>query len=186
MGRISSIDKLPPEVRAALQGYLADPSLTQEAAAARTNEILEAIGRPDLKLKRSAVNRYDIKMREVGQRLRERHEVAEMWIGKFGRLPAGQLGQLIIQMVHGLAFDAGVKLSELEMDTENMPGTVRMLKDLAVMLERTERAASLNADREAEIRREAAAEIEQAVRKEGGGAVTPERLREIVRETYGV
>jgi len=171
VGRISSIDRLPAEARSALQGWLAEPGITQQEAKDRVNDLLADMGIHDLQLTRSAVNRYDIRMREVGQRLRERHEVAEMWIGKFGRMPAGQLGQLIIQMVHGLAFDAGVQLSELEMDAENMPGTVKMLKELAITIERTERAASLNAEREAEIRREereAAAGAAETIARQGG------------------
>ena len=102
------------------------------------------------------MNRYAKKMAEVGQRLQERHQVADMWVDKFGRLPQGKLGQLIIQMVHGLAFDAGVQLSEAPIDAEAMPATVRMLKDLAQTLEKTERAASLNVQREREIRQQAA------------------------------
>lgn len=163
MGRSSTIDRLPPDILKQLNVLLADPRCSQVDAAHRINFILSQEGHG--RVSKSAVNRYAIRMNEVGRRLKERHQVADIWVGRFGRLPQGQMGQLIIQMVHGLAFDAGMKLSEGEMDAENMPGTVKMLKDLAVMLERTERAASLNADREKDIRKQAAEEAAEAAEK---------------------
>lgn len=160
MSRASSVDRLPPDILAELNRLLSDPRCSQCEAKDQINAVLAAEGHAE-RLSQSAVNRYAIKMNEVGRRLQERHQVADMWVGKFGRLPQGQLGQLIIQMVHGLAFDAGVQLSESAIDAEAMPATVRMLKDLAQTLEKTERAASLNAERERQIRQQAA---EQAAR----------------------
>lgn len=189
MGRKSHIDLIPEDARRALQAWLADPATTQEGAAAALSELLDGMGwegpRPSL----SAVNRYAAKMNEVGKRLQERHQVADMWVNRFGRVPQGQMGQLIMQIIHGLAFDVGVQLSESAGlgEPEDMPATVRMLRDLSVMLERTERAASLNADREQEIKRQAAEDLAKRVERDGGGGpVTAERLRAIMRETYGV
>jgi hypothetical protein len=188
MGQPSTIDLLPDDLRELLRELLADPRVTQLEIVERINQRLAQ--RPDApvaRLSKSALNRYAVRMNEIGRRLSERHEVAELWVGKFGRLPQGQLGQLIIQMVHGLAFDAGLKLSEGEgADPDDLPAMVRMLKDLAHTIEKTERAASLNAEREADIRRQMAAELAEQVGREAGGAVTPERLRQILHETYGV
>jgi hypothetical protein len=184
MSRPSSIDRLPPDVRQALDRLLADPRVTQLETVARINDILARDGHPD-RLSKSALNRYAVKMDEVGSKLREAHQVAELWIGRFGGLPDGQLGQLIIQVVRTLAFDVGLKLHQGELDPEAMPAAVKMLRDLSVMLERTERAAVLNAERVADIKRQAAAELAEQVAAEGP-TVTPERLRQIVREAYGV
>lgn len=149
------MDRLPADILAELNRLLSDPRCSQCEAKDKINAVLASQGHSD-RLSKSAVNRYSMRMAEVGRRLQERHQVADMWVGKFGRLPQGQLGQLIIQMVHGLAFDAGVQLSEAPLDVEAMPATVRMLKDLAQTLEKTERAASLNAARERDIRQQAA------------------------------
>ena len=161
MSRASSVAGLPPDILTELNRLLSDPRCSQCGATDKINAVLAAEGHAE-RLSKSAVNRYSIKMAEVGRRLQERHQVADMWVGKFGRLPQGQLGQLIIQMVHGLAFDAGVQLSEAPMDAEAMPATVKMLKDLAQTLEKTEHAASLNAEREREIRRQAAEQAASA------------------------
>ena len=183
MSRASSVSGLPPDILAELNRLLADPRCSQCEAKDKINAVLAEAGR-DERLSKSAVNRYALKMAEVGRRLQERHQVADMWVGKFGRLPQGQLGQLIIQMVHGLAFDAGVQLSEASLDVENMPATVKMLKDLAQTLEKTERASSLNAQREREIKqqalKDAAQNIEQAARAKGMGEAQVRFWREQV------
>lgn len=163
MGRKSSIDALPQDILKQLQALLADPRMTQLEITAQINELL--VDRGEDPISKSALNRFSQKMDVIGKRLQEQHQIADMWIGKFGRLPQGQLGQLIIQMVQGLVFDAGLKLSEAGITDEEMPGTVKMLKDMAMMIERTERASSMNARREKEIRlqeREVAAEKVEA------------------------
>lgn len=180
MSRASSVARLPADILAELNRLLSDPRCTQCEATDKINAVLAEDGHA-ARLSQSAVNRYAIKMNEVGRRLQERHQVADMWVGKFGRLPQGQLGQLIIQMVHGLAFDAGVQLSEAPLSAEAMPATVKMLKDLAQTLEKTERAASLNAQREREIRQQAAEQAAKAAaasaKKAGLSADTIQTIR---------
>ena len=183
MSRASSVDRLPADILAELNRLLSDPRCSQCEAKDKINAVLAAEGQ-DIRLSKSAVNRYAVKMAEVGRRLQERHQVADMWVGKFGRLPQGRLGQLIIQMVHGLAFDAGVQLSETPIDAGAMPATVRMLKDLAQTLEKTERAASLNTQRERDIKqqvlKDAAHNVEQAARAQGMGEAQVRFWREQV------
>ena len=155
MGRKSKVDRLPEAARTALITWLSDPAWTRADATAALHDLLEELGsdveRPGI----DSVNRYAQRFSALLAKQRERHEVAETWIGQFGRLPEGQLGQLIIQMVHGLAFEAGLALEDGgRVAAEDMPALVRMLKDLATTVERTERASSLNARREAEVRAE--------------------------------
>jgi hypothetical protein len=187
MGRKPIIDTLPAEARQALITWLSDPAMTQEAARDQLDALLEEMGheaRPSL----SAVNRYAQRFSALLAKQRERHEVAETWIGQFGRIPEGQLGQLIIQMVHGLAFETSMQLEDMgRIDPEDMPGVVRMLKDLATTIERTERASSLNAAREADIRERARTEAADtavaAATQQGLSAETVEALR---RQILGV
>lgn len=157
MGRKSKIDRLPPAAREALTLWLSDPAWTRADATAALHDLLEELGsdveRPGI----DSVNRYAQRFSALLTKQRERHAVAETWIGQFGRLPEGQLGQLIIQMVHGLAFEAGLALEDAgAVAAEDMPALVRMLKDLATTVERTERASSLNAQREAAVREQTA------------------------------
>lgn len=181
MGRQSSIDRLPPEIREALNEWLRDPQITQQQAVQRTTELVEQLneGLPEDQQiappSKSAVNRYAIRMEHVGEKLRQSREIADMWIGKLGAQPQGSMGHLINEMVRSLTFDVSMKLKEGELTKEDLPGTIDMLKDLALTATRVEKASSENVKREAEIRRqerekaaeEAAEAAESAARKAG-------------------
>lgn len=178
MGRKSAIDRLPEAARRELIAWLSDPAWTREDAHEALNALLDEMGEPEGgRPSLSSVNRYAQRFTALLAKQRERHEVAETWISQFGRIPEGQLGQLIIQMVHGLAFETGLQLEELELDSDEMPGMVKMLKDLATTVERTERASQINAAREAEIRRrereQAADAAETSAKRQG---VSPEGI----------
>lgn len=167
MGRQqSSIDRLPDDIREKLQELLRDPRCTQVWATERINAILEEEGHPE-RLSKSAVNRYAVKMEEVGAKLRQSREVAKMWIGKLGAEPQGEVGKLLNEMVRNLAFEATLKISESGDDLIEP----KMLKDLAIAVERLERAANQNMKVEEEVRKrtleEAANRIEQAAQQSG-------------------
>jgi hypothetical protein len=142
----SSIDRLPADIRIKLQELLRDPRVTQLEATRRINEILEADGHPD-RLSKSAVNRYAVKMEEVGAKLRQSREIAQMWIGKLGAEPQGEVGKLLNEIARTLAFETAMEFAE---GTAN--ATPKMLKDLSIAIERLERAASENSRREEQIR----------------------------------
>jgi hypothetical protein len=178
----SSIDRLPDDVREELQALLRDPRVTQLEATARINAILEADGHPE-RLSKSAVNRYAVRMEEVGAKLREAREVAKMWIGRLGSEPAGEVGKLLNEIVRNLAFRAAMTASEGGDDIDP-----KMLKSLAIAVHRLEMAAEKNAKVEREIRQKTAEEMAKAMESEekASGAMTAERFREIIREQYGV
>jgi len=185
MGRQqSSIDRLPDDIRDKLQELLRDPRCTQLDATARINSILEGEGLPE-RLSKSAVNRYAVKMEEVGAKLRQSREVAQMWIGKLGAEPQGEVGKLLNEVVRNLAFEAALRASE-----DDEPIEPKMLKNLAIAVERLERAANQNMKVEEEIRKqkerlkqETLKALDQA--EGGGGPVTIDDFRKLVKETYG-
>lgn len=174
MGRKSRIDLIPPQARAELQAWLTNPAISQAEATEALHDLLDTLDWAGPRPSVSAVNRYAQRFSETMRKRREANEVAQMWVQEVGRVPQGQLGQLIIQMIQGIAFDSMVRLDQIELNEEDpkaIPAQVRMLRDLAQMVERTERAASLNAERERAIRREAAEEAAQlaeaAAREQG-------------------
>ena len=77
MPRISSIDRLPSEVREALHGWLRDPAVTQAEAAERTNAMLDELAAQRQREKRagriseSAVNRHELRRRKAAERTRQ-------------------------------------------------------------------------------------------------------------------
>ncbi len=146
MSQPSSIELLPDDIRIKLQELLRDPRVTQIEATRRINDILEAEEHPE-NVSKSAVNRYALKMEKVGAKIRQSREVAKMWIGNLGAAPQGEVGKLLNEMVRTLAWDA-----TLEMAEGSEPVKPKMLKDMAIAIERLERAATTNVKREEEIR----------------------------------
>jgi hypothetical protein len=171
MGRkVSSLALLPEDIRQQFLALLRDPRMSQLEVTARINDLLAETGSED-RVSKSAVNRFALKFEKTIKRRDEAAAVAEMWTQRWGNLPAGELGQVMIQMLQTLAFDISGRLQEAELDDETMPGTIKALKDLSIMIERTERAAALNSDRIAEIKKQAlteAAEAVTSVSKRGG------------------
>ncbi len=187
MGRQSTIDRLPEPAREAVNAWLRDPAITQEQATERLNELLDQIGHPELKVSRHAVNRYDLRMREVGDKLRQSRQIAEAWIAKLGAAPQGQLGHLVNEMLRTLAFDLSLKMQDGEITAESMPGMIENLKHLSLSVARLERAASENVKREKAIREQAkieAAEVAEKVAKQGG--LSAESVQELRRAILGV
>lgn len=187
MGRQSSIDRLPAEAREALNAFLRDPTITQEDAADRLNDLLDEIGHPELKLSRSAVNRYDLKMRAVGDKLRQSRQVADAWIAKLGAAPQGQLGHLVNEMLRTLAFELTLKMQDGELTDKSMPAVIKMLKELSLSVMRLEKSASENVKRESVIREQTkreAAEAAEQIAKQGGLSETT--VQEIRRAILGV
>jgi len=187
MGRKgSSIDLLPVDIRDQVLTLLGDPRCTQLEVTARINELLAGAGVEE-RVSKSAVNRFSLRFEKTIKRRDEAASVAEMWTKRWGNLPAGELGQVMIQMIQTLAFDISAKLQEADLDADSMPGTIKALKDLSVMVERTERAAALNSERIEEIKRqerEYAAEAAVKAAKKGG--LTTESVQELRRAILGV
>lgn len=189
MGQASTIETLPPDILEQLQALLRDPRVTQLEATRRINAVLEEDGHP-VRVTKSSVNRYDLKMREVGERLRQSREVAQMWIGKLGAAPQGQTGHLINEILRTLAFDMSAQLlddAEAAKDIEARAGVVGMLKELALTVQRLETAASTNVKRSAEIRKQAAEDAAQAAEKTlANTGMSRESIDSIKREILGI
>ncbi len=161
--------------------------MTHATATDLINEYLASRGEAQ-RVSRSAVGRYDQRMRHVGARLRESRAAAEAWIDKLGAAPQGQLGHLVNEILRTLAFGISLKLQEGELSEASLPALITQLKQLSVAAATLERASSENVKREVEIQRRAAEDL--AGRAEGeagssGGPITPERLRALVAEVYG-
>ena len=181
MPKPSTVDLIPAEIKSQLQAWLQDPRITQEEATSRANQLLELAGHPE-RLSKSSVNRYAVKMEEVGQKLRQSREVAQMYIAQVGAAPQGQTGLLINEMLRSMAFELSLKIQDAELsDPEAMSATIDQIKALALTMQRLEQSATINVKREAEIKRQA---VEQAADKaadvakaEGVSAETIQRIR---------
>jgi hypothetical protein len=172
---------LPVEIKEQLQELLRDPRCTQLEATRRINAILEEEGH-DERLTKSSVNRYALRMEQVGAKLRQSREIAQMWIGRLGAEPQGEVGKLLNEMVRALAFEATMNMAEGDAAVEP-----KMLRDLAIAIEKLEKATSENVKREEEIRRqerERAADQAAKIAKKGG--LSGETVQEIRRQILGI
>lgn len=160
MAKASTIKTLPPDILEQLQALLRDPRVTQLDATARINTILAEQGAEPVS--KSAVNRYALRMAEVGSKLQQSREIAQMWIGKLGSEPQGEVGKLLNEITRNLAFDAVMQLSESE-----EPAAPGAIKELAIAIEKLEKAASVNQARDAAIRKAALEEAAQRVDEAG-------------------
>lgn len=163
----SKIDRLPPDIREKLDELLRDRRVTQLETTRRINAILDQTDHSE-RMDKSSVNRYFLRMEDVGAKIRETREVAQMWIGKLGSEPAGEVGKLLNEMVRGLAFRAAMTASE-----GDEPVDPKLLKSLAVSVHRLERAASENAALEEKVRKrtlEDAAETAGEAAKQAGAS----------------
>ena len=181
MARKSSIDMLPDEIREALHALLRDPAVGQLEAAQRVNALLEAEGH-DQRVSKSAVNRYSMRMEKIGTKIRESRQVAEMWIGKLGNAPQGEVGKLLNEFVRTMIFE-----TSSEMMAGNEPAHPKMLKELALSIKHLEDATTVNEKRAREIRKEAAEDAAQAAEKVAKSqGLTREGVQALKNEILGI
>lgn len=76
VGRPSTIHRLPPDARDALDRWLDDPAVTQTEATASVNALLAKSHPGHPPVSRKAVNRYHLSGRNPIQRLTKSHKIA--------------------------------------------------------------------------------------------------------------
>jgi len=184
MARPSTIAKLAPDVLAKLQELLRDPRISQLEVTQQVNDLLLSLG--EQPISKSAVNRYSMRMEKVGEKLRQSREVSKMWINELGAAPQGDVGNLVNEILRTVAFDLSMKLHDID-DPDQMPGVIKMLKELSLSVMRLEVASSENVKREKDIRdqeRETAAETAATIARKGGA--TKETIENIKAGILGV
>ena len=180
MGARSAIDRLPPEIRAAVHDAIRDGAMIDEIVA-RIRDLGGDVSR-------SAVGRYRKKALDLVKRQREADRISEIWVRELGERPEGKTGRLAIETLRTLAMHAAVDLGEREggIDPDEI-GT------LALALRRIESAGKLSAERELAIRRETANEAAgragaaaAEAAASAGHALPPEALKAIREQVYGI
>ncbi len=185
MSKPSSIDRLPSGVREALQGWLRDPAVTQTEATERTNVLLDELGLAE-RVSRMAVNRYDQRMRAACERLLQTRQVFEVWAGKLGSAPAGPAGHLAAEMMRTLVFDLAFRFQDRKIDEKSMSRVVETAGKISLMAQRLERSREITLRCDREIKRQTAKEAAAKAKHAKPPPLDPERMREVVRQIYGV
>ena len=135
----STVAKLPPELREAVDAAIADGATIDEITA-RIREGGESCSR-------SAVGRYTKDARELIQKRQEADRVAEAWMQEFGDRPQGELTLVLIENLRAMAIDTMRHLAKRE-----EPASSEDIARLSLALKRIE------STEERRIQREQAAE----------------------------
>ena len=165
--RKSKVELLPEEIRNTLNVFIRSGNMTQKDILEAVNQMIDDAGLgDDAKLSRTGFNRYAKRMEEMGQRLRQSREVAEVWVSKLGDAPTSDVGKLLQEFVRTMAFETSMKMMEAAEGEEGEVISPKALGQLALVVQRIETAAMSSMKREKEIRSAYAAEAADAVSDE--------------------
>lgn len=179
-GKPSKIDQLPDSIKDRLIELLRDPAVTQTSVLAEVNKLIEQAGLPeDEQISRSGLNRYATRMTTVGGRIQEAREVSKQWVDQLGNKPSGEVSKVLIEMVRTLAFDSVLKMSEGDEMVEP-----KFIKELAIGVEKLEKAASESQKRERDIQQafaeQKAKEVEELRGEDGMSEQLESKIRNIL------
>lgn len=161
-GKPSKIDLLPEEIKQQLDTLLRDGKMTQIAILAVVNDLIESSGLSDeQKLSAPGLNRYTTQMDAIGHDIKQAREMAEIWVAKLGGKPTGEVSQLLMEMLRTQSFKLLVKAND-DPDEVLDPKTIG---NLALSIQRLERAALLSMEKEKQIKAAYAEEIGKNIDK---------------------
>ncbi|EOW9436678.1 DUF3486 family protein [Vibrio cholerae] len=164
--RKSKVELLPEEIRNTLNVFIRSGNMTQKDILEAVNQMIDDAGLgDDAKLSRTGFNRYAKRMEDMGQRLRQSREVAEVWVSKLGEAPTSDVGKLLQEFVRTMAFETSMKMMEAAEGEDGEVISPKALGQLALVVQRIETAAMTSMKREKEIRAAFAAEAAEAAEK---------------------
>ncbi len=149
----SSIARLPPELREAVDAAIADGATIDEIAA-----LIRGEGGA---CSRSAVGRYTKNVRDLIRQQQETDRGIEMWVRALGDRAQGRAGLILIETLRTMTLSTLAELSKRE-----EPATPEELSRLSLVLKRIEGTDKLRIERE----RAAAKAAEKAAAKAAPGA----------------
>ena len=131
----SSIARLPPELREAVDAAIAD--------GATIDEITALIRGEGGACSRSAVGRYTKNVRDLIRQQQETDRGIEMWVRALGDRPEGRAGLILIETLRTMTLSTLAELSKRE-----EPATPEELSRLSLVLKRIEGTDKLRIERE--------------------------------------
>lgn len=127
MGRKSSIDRLPNEVRRHIERRLRENRLTLDELIADLQQQFPKTDTPS----RSAIGRYKLNFDQMVSRLREQEAMARLLVEELGENPDERAGALMVQSVTTLVNHATMVAQEEEdVDIDDVRKLARAAKDV--------------------------------------------------------
>ena len=168
----STIKRLPPELREAVDRAIAD--------GATIDEITARIRAEGEDCSPSAVGRYTKNMRELIRQQQETDRTIKAWVDALGERPEGQAGRILIETLQTMVLATMADLSARE-----EPVSTEELARLSHILKRIEATDKLRKDRERAAEKAKAEKAKSAGRAKGQGGLSPEAVAIIRAEVEG-
>ena len=166
----SSIARLPPELREAVDAAIAD--------GATIDEITDLIRGEGGACSRSAVGRYTKNVRDLIRQQQETDRGIEMWVRALGDRAQGRAGLILVETLRTMTLSTLAELSKRE-----EPATPEELSRLSLVLKRIEGTDKLRIEREraaAKAAEKAAHDAGQAPVRKGLSPEAVAAIREVV------
>ena len=161
----SSINRLPPMVKAYIQKLLREDRMTLDDMLADIQSRF-----PDEKApSRSALSRFKVGFEQLTEKARQHREQADAFVGAFGEDATDKTGALLVEAISTLAYQAAMGAHEKDdVTTREVAELARAAKNTmqARTLSMKERQAAEQAGRD-RLLREQAAELDDAVKAKG-------------------
>ena len=168
----SSIKRLPPELREAVDAAIAD--------GATIDEITALIRGEGGACSRSAVGRYTKNVRDLIRQQQETDHGIEMWVRALGERPEGRAGLILVETLRTMTLSTLAELSKRE-----EPATPEELSRLSLVLKRIEGTDKLRIERERSAAKEAAKEAPGAGQAPVRKGLSPEAVAAIREAVEG-
>jgi len=181
MGKKSSVDLLPEELRQKLLELLHNPAVTQAQIAEAINEAAGA-----KVISKSTVNRYKLRMDKFEKKNKQVRDLADAYVAKYGGTERNKIGQVVNEQIRLAIFDLIGEVEEIKESGESEELKIEALTDILYKLSRglreLEQADKINSERTKEIRAAALAEAAKVVEKEAKSAGLNEAALEIIKK----
>jgi|SRR6266404_1401463 len=181
MGKPSTIDRLPDEVREQI-GVLRQQGRT-------IDEILAKLRELDVDVSRSALGRHVKQLDAIGEEIRRSRGIAEQLVQRFGEAPENRTARLNIELMHGLVMKllVGEDGAAVNLDGKEAFFIASSLQKLAQAGKQdVERESKIKADFRAEFEAKAIAAAKAADGTLKKAGLSEEARRVIETEILGI
>ncbi len=168
----SSVKRLPPKLREAVDQAIAD--------GATIDQITARIRAGGEDCSRSAVGRYAKNMHDLIRKQQETDRTIKAWVDALGERPEGGAGPILIETLQTMVLATMADLSARE-----EPVSTEELARLSHILKRIEATEKLRKDRERAAEKAKAEKAKSAGRAKGQGGLSPEAVAIIRAEVEG-
>ncbi|MBE1425632.1 hypothetical protein H4684_002289 [Desulfomicrobium macestii] len=188
MPRVSTVKRLPPEIREEIHRLLESGQTLDSIV-----EHLRSMGVSEVS--RSALGRYKQNFERIVERVRRSREIADALVRRFGNADESKSMRANIEMMHGIVSEMLMQIGDVEDGQDGGKAVLlepKAAHDLAKALDHLARARKFDQEAiikiRAEVAKEAEEKLDKAVTKAAGQAqresLSPAQILERVKAIY--